>query len=213
MQPKSMNALIRHIMLCAAATMFVAGSATAQGEGASDNLKGLMLIFLVPLGVLAKSALQAVIAALFPHFTAKANAAISDRRALCILWGLLTAVLAFVVLLITGALTDAGGVFGLLAIPGLVLCLAIALLANLGFVGPSSWMGERMLPSDPSGPDRTPMQAFVGALALSFASLIPIIGWTLMLLLVFGCLGAGLVALFGRAKPPARGAATPTSES
>ena len=209
MQTQSSKSLIRSTFTCAAAAFLLGGVASAQGEGSDQAYQWLMVIVLLPIALLAKSAIEAIIAALFPHWTAKARTAIDERRGLCVLWGLLLAIFTFVVLLIAGAIGDAGGIGGLLAIPGLIICLAVPLLAAWGFVGPATWMGEQLLPSDPSGPDRTPLRALVGAFVLSAACLVPIVGWALMHLLLFASLGAGLVAMFNRTK---QGPAAQTEE-
>ena len=189
------------VVCCVLAVLIPGAYVVAQPDGPAQAVQGIALILLVPVAILAKSAVQAVIAVLFPGWTARARSAAEEQRGLCLAWGALLCVLTFLVLLITG------GVLNALAPLGLVFLLVVALLANWGFVGPASLMGERLLP----GTDRTPLQALTGALVLSFACLMPIIGWALLLLLLFASLGAGLMALSRRATP--RAATAPAKAS
>ena len=177
----------------------VAAPVWAQGD---DGVRQALGLLMLPALALASGALQAVLAVLFPRWTAATRAAVEERRGLCLLWGFLIALSALIVTLLLSAIAEPLGVLGL------VLVLAALLMSLAGYVGLAAALGARLIRADLAGEDNGPLQALAGGLTLCSACLVPIIGQALALALLFASMGAAAVALFRRpeaVRPPAAG--------
>ncbi len=161
----------------------------ALAQAARRPQRQAALLIWLPVALLGWSALQAMVAMLFPRWTAATRESLEMRRGWCLGWGAAIAVLALLILLAGGALK------GPLAALAVIINLAVALTAGFGFVGAAATVGARLLPSAPPVEDRTPLQALVGGGVLAFSFLAPILGQLLGLLVFLAGLGAAARAL------------------
>jgi MFS family permease len=156
----------------------------------------LASLLLLPVSVLALGALQAVLAALFPRWTAATVLAVQQRRGVCVLWGLLLFLFTAIVTVLLAAMSQTLGALGVLFL------LVLLLMALAGSPGIAVAFGARLLPTEAAPEDRTTLQGLVGGLTLSFAAMAPVVGQLLALLLLLASSGATAVTLFAR--PPAK---------
>jgi hypothetical protein len=196
------NAIGPCVLALSLAAGWVASPLLAQGDWGPRQIATVLLI---PAWVLAAGALQAVLAMLFPRWTAATCAAVEERRGLCLLWGLLISLLVFAILAVSGAI---GKWLGAVAA---ILLLTTGLMSVAGYVGVAAAFGARLLPSDPLRDDRTPLQALAGGLTLCLSCLVPILGQMLGLLLFIAGVGAAAVVLVRR--PPLLTAARRADET
>ncbi len=170
-------------------TCLAAAFAASPALAADRPAQRLGSLLLLPVALVGWGAFQAAVSLLFPRWTATVCEAVETRRGACLGWGAALTVLSLLVLLGGSAIK---GLLGLLAV---IIVVVVLLAAALGWVGTAAAAGAMLLPSDAHGEDRTPLQALLGGLTLTFASAVPVLGWLLGLLVFMTGLGAAAYAL------------------
>ncbi|MBM3476130.1 MAG: hypothetical protein FJX75_22905 [Armatimonadetes bacterium] len=177
----------------AALALMAAPVLAAPQSSPRQQVAGLLFVAVL---ALASGALQPVLVALFPRWTAATRTAVEQRRGLCLLWGFLISLLVFLLLVLSSAVAKWLG-----AIAALLL-LFVGLMAVAGYVGIAASFGACLVRPGLGSEDRTPLQALAGGLTLCFASLVPILGQMLGLALLFASVGAAALAMFRRPEDP-----------
>ena len=193
------NRIRRSAMALGAGLAVALTASTVVAQEAGKGPRQAMSLLLLPAVLLAIGPLQAILAMLFPRWTAAMREAVETRRGLCLGWGLAIAVLAFLILWV-GAAAE-----GPIAVLAGVIDLFVILVGAFGFVGVATAAGARLLPSGSSAEDRAPLQALIGGSLLSFAMLAPLLGQLLALLALLAALGAAARALVTGGKPATDG--------
>jgi len=158
-------------------------SKTSWLFGFSDfNFPVWFLFLMIPLGLLSTR--------LFPEHVVFVSATVKHKMRRSLLIGLLTALLAPVLLIVLFAL--------IISIP-LALIVMLALLAAwiLGTIAISWMLGEQILRALTSSPHSRYLQVVVGMIALAVLISLPFIGWLVSLGTGFVGIGAVLLSRFG----------------
>jgi hypothetical protein len=151
-------------------------------------LVGLVTVLVLwTMCTLAVSCLAALGWALWPRRAGQVRDALREGGSRAFLLGLVN-LLAYVIVI---ALLHGAG-FGKLA--GLVLFLWTVALTCSGLPGASALLGERLLVHAADVPPSTLRAVFAGTWVLGFTSMLPWLGWALLLAFLLTCFGGGLTA-------------------
>lgn len=159
----------------------------------SDILRLFLALILLIIGL---AAYFLVMNALFPQRVAKAVSNIQSMPARSFGIGLVNFVFFFVIAAVLLSVAENAGPFikGILTIPALIILAFLAFVLSLGLAGISSLIGERVFP-DFSGWKQT----LWGTVCLSFACVLPFVGWFLLFPYVgFAGIGAVILGFFQR---------------
>lgn len=178
----------------------LAPAALAQGP-AQGAPPGWLVLYILP--ILAVP-IHLLVAALGPSFAKRLYRAVASRTEANVGWGVLTVVLVGLVALVLGAI---GGTVGR-GLAGLVLTL-VYVCAMVGMTGIALAVGRWSLRRDGVQTPPTFTMVAAGATIVTFAALVPCIGWLLWLVLTVLALGALARCTFGVPSVPAEPGSEP----
>lgn len=156
----------------------------------------LRLSFIVILLTIALAAYFLVIGALFANRAAKIKRVITAMSGRSFGVGLVNFAFFGVIALVLFSVAGSTGDFirFILTVPALLITAVLAIMLSFGLAGISNLLGERIFPDQPAW-----QQTAWGAVILSFACALPIVGWFLLFPYVsFVGIGAFILGLFQR---------------
>lgn len=156
----------------------------------------LRLSFIVILLTIALAAYFLVFGALFANRAAKTKRVITAMSGRSFGVGLVNFVFFGVIALVLFSVAGSAGDFirFILTVPALLITAVLAIMLSFGLAGISNLLGERIFPDQPAW-----QQTAWGAVILSFACALPIVGWFMLFPYVgFVGIGAFILGLFQR---------------